>query len=369
MFFTFKQEPAYLDAPAVPQPHSNNRDLKSLPYAQIAKLVAAGSGKSFWGPYLFSFLHSKHVADLQEITPLPKPFRQSLVDAGYFVSQLRSIETCCDPDGTVKFLFGDRDERRFETVRLSDDDRHTLCVSTQVGCRMGCRFCATGRLSFTGNLTAGQIVDQVYQATAYGGRIHNVVFMGMGEPLDNIDALVDSIYILNDKRGLHLGQRHMTVSTCGLPEGIDHLATLGLQARLAVSLHAVDDNLRSQIMPINRRYDVQSVLAAVKRYQQHVGRRVTFEYIMMKDVNDRVAQARDLLRCLRGFKAHVNLIEFNDYPGSHYTASDPSALEQFAKVLREGGIETVVRFRRGRSIKAACGQLGAAWLEAQAQSN
>ena len=352
----------------MPQPLPNKRDLKSLPFPQVAELVAERKGKSFWAPYLFSFLHEKHVSGLQDITPLPKAFRQSLADDGYFASQLGTLETNCDPDGTVKFLFGDGDDRQFETVRLADDGRHTLCISTQVGCRMGCRFCATGRLSFTGNLPAGQIVDQVYQATAYGGRIHNVVFMGMGEPLDNLDAMVDAIMILNDERGLHLGQRHMTVSTCGLPEGIDHMASLGLQVRLAVSLHAVDNDLRSQIMPINRRYDVASVLAAVRRYQQHANRRVTFEYIMMKDVNDSEAQARDLLCCLRGLKAHVNLIEFNDYPGSHYTASDPIALERFAKVLREGGIETVVRFRRGRSIKAACGQLGAAWLEAQAQS-
>jgi 23S rRNA (adenine2503-C2)-methyltransferase len=326
-------------------------------------LVQERGGKPYWARYLFEFIHAKFIDDIEAVSPLPKAFRRGLFEAGYHIGQVERVETCVDADGTVKFLFAAGSTLRWETVLLTDEGRHTLCISTQAGCRMGCRFCATGRLSQARNLTAGQIVDQVYQATSYGGRIHNVVYMGMGEPLDNMEAVVSSLRILNDERGLHLGQRHLTVSTCGLPEGIDRLAAMDLQVRLAISLHASDDELRSRLMPINRRHDLAAVLGAARRYQEQTGRRVTFEYIMIKDVNDRIDQAQALVQRLQGIKAHVNLIEFNEYPGSHYAASDPLTLEGFAGVLRDAGLETVVRFRRGRSIKAACGQLGAAWLE------
>lgn len=340
-----------------------DKDLKSLTYEGLTRLVRERGGKRFWAQYLFSFIHAKQVNDLQAVSPLPKGFRQALAEDGYFIGALEQLKVETDPDGTVKFLFSAGPELRWETVRLTDEGRHTLCISTQAGCRMGCRFCATGRLSFAGNLSAGQIVDQVYQATRYGGRIHNIVFMGMGEPLDNMEALESSLRLLHHEQGLHLGQRHLTVSTCGLPEGIRRLADLEVQPRLAISLHAPDDELRSRLMPINRRHDLSAVLQAVRHYQQQTGRRVTFEYILIKDVNDRTDQAEALVRCLKGIKAHINLIEFNPYPGSHYAASTAQTIEAFARILRGAGLETVIRFRRGRSIKAACGQLGAAWLE------
>ncbi|MFC1764218.1 23S rRNA (adenine(2503)-C(2))-methyltransferase RlmN [Planctomycetota bacterium] len=336
-----------------------DKDLKNRTLSALTDFVKARGGQAYWARYLFSFIHTKRVSDIQAISPLPKAFRQALIDDGFFISQLAVVDTFTDPDGTVKLLFTEGTGRRWEAVRLMDKARYTLCISSQVGCRMGCRFCATGRMSFAGDLTAAQIVDQVYCASANGESLHNVVFMGMGEPLDNLDAVLQAINILNDPEGLDLGQRHMTVSTCGLPSGIQQFADSDLQVRLAISLHSTDDVLRAKLMPISRRFDLQTVLDAVYHYQKKTGRRVTFEYCLLKDVNDSVDQAQALIQCIHGFRAHVNLIEFNDFPGSTFMPSEKETIETFAGTLRRAGIETVVRFRRGRSIQAACGQLGA----------
>ena len=226
---------------------------------------------------------------------------------------------------------------------------------------MGCRFCATARLGLRGHLSAAHIVDQVNQVAGEGNSIHNIVYMGMGEPLDNLDAVLRSIRILKNSHGRNLGQRHITVSTCGLPDGMIRLAQEEPQVRLAVSLHAPEDELRTRLMPINRRYSVSDILQAVRQCQTITGRRVTFEYCLMRGVNDQVEQAQALVRKLRGIKAHVNLIEFNEFPGCVFRDSDRTTGRRFAQILREAGIETVIRYTRGRQIKAACGQLGATW--------
>jgi 23S rRNA (adenine2503-C2)-methyltransferase len=227
---------------------------------------------------------------------------------------------------------------------------------------MACRFCATGRLGFARSLNAGAIIEQVYQAATRCGKIHNVVYMGMGEPFDNTAAVLDSIRILNHPLGLGLGQRHITLSTCGLPEAIRQFAQLRWQVRLAVSLHAPDEALRRRLMPVAGKVPLTELLDAVRDYQRITRRRVTFEYCLMRDVNDSPAQARATADLLQGLNAAVNLIEFNPYPGCAYKPSDRDGMQRFRDVLRRARIETVIRYRRGRSIKAACGQLGAAWL-------
>ena len=340
-----------------------DKNLKSKTYSELIDLVVACGQKPFTAKYLFTFIHEKGVSCLDDVTPLSKAFRQKLADEGYTISGIKPLETHEDPDGTVKLVFGLAGGPRIETVRLQDGDRNTLCISTQAGCRMGCKFCATGQLEFLRNLTAAEIVDQLYQAEKALGKVHNVVYMGMGEPLDNYDAVLASVAILNNENGRNIGIRHITVSTCGLPAEIKELALAPLQPRLAVSLHAPTDEIRSKIMRIGSKHSLTDLMSALKIYQSITSKRITIEYCMIDGVNDALDHARELTRVLRPLKVNVNLIELNPFPGCRYDASSPAHIQKFAKVLSDAGIETVIRFKRGRSIKAACGQLGATWLK------
>jgi len=340
-----------------------NNNLKSKTYNDLLKLAVTYGQKPFIAQYLFSFIHQKDVNDISDITPLPKTFRQKLIDDGFGISGLELLEKHDDPDGTVKFVFSLRDGGRIETVRLKDGDRNTLCISTQAGCRMGCRFCATGQLQFQRNLTAAEIVDQVYKSEHYCGKINNVVYMGMGEPLDNYDEVMQSVEILNHEHGRNIGIRHITLSTCGLPEEIEKLAMASLQPRLALSLHAPNDDIRKKIMRIASKYSISEIMASLKTYQNVTGKRITVEYCMIDKVNDKIEHAKALVKLLRPFKVNVNLIELNPFDGCPFTASNSRLIQAFAKALTDAGIETVIRFKRGRNIKAACGQLGATWLK------
>jgi len=339
-----------------------DKDLKNKSYNELLDIAADHGQKPFCGQYLFTFIHQKDAAQIDDITPLSKLLRTQLTDEGYFVSQINLSEQHDDPDGTIKFVFELNDGARIESVRLKDDERNTLCVSTQAGCRMGCKFCATGQLEFQRDLTAAEIVDQVYHAERLCGRIDNLVYMGMGEPLDNFDNVMRSIEILNGKHGRNIGIRHITVSTCGLPEEILKLAAQEIRPRLAVSLHAPNDTIRSRLMRVGRKYPLEDIIDALRGYQELTGKRITVEYCMIDEINDQIDHARSLVKLLRPLKINVNLIELNPFPGCRYSASNPSQIQKFAKVLSDSGIETIIRFKRGRSIKAACGQLGATWL-------
>ena len=228
--------------------------------------------------------------------------------------------------------------------------------------RDGCVFCATGKLGFRRNLTAAEIVDQVNTVQKDAGRISNVVYMGMGEPLANYAAVVKSLGILNHPKGKNIGVRHITVSTCGLAPEIRKLASEDLHPRLAVSLNAPTDDLRTKLMPINAKYPIADLMAAVRFYQDRTRQRVTFEYVLIKALNDSAGHAKMLVKLLAGLACNVNLIEHNPYPTCKYAGSGSARIREFAAVLDEAGIETTVRFRMGRDIKAACGQLGADWL-------
>jgi len=320
--------------------------------------VVGLGGKPYAARYLFSFIHAKGVSGIDQVTPLPNTIRQQLANAGFTVSTLQSEGTFRDPDGTIKFVFSVPDGPRIETVLLKDEGRVTLCISSQAGCRMACRFCATGQLGFRADLTAAQIVDQVYRVRATGVEVDNVVYMGMGEPFENYDSVLRSARLLHDPEGQNIGQRRITISTCGLPDGIARLADEGLQVRLAVSLHAPTDEVRRELMPMARQFSIAETLQAVENYQIKTHRRVTIEYCLIRGMNDLPDQARALLGILRGIDAGVNLIEFNPFPGCPFQPSPKSSVQHFAHVLRDGGLETAIRFRRGRSIKAACGQLG-----------
>jgi 23S rRNA (adenine2503-C2)-methyltransferase len=339
-----------------------DKDLKNKTIAELEEIAVGYGQKKFIGRNIFSFIHQHNASDIVHFTTLSKEFRTLLVQNEYYISRLNTVEVFSDPDGTKKYLFELGDGTRIETVELLDEGRRTLCISTQVGCRMNCQFCATARLRFTRNLTAGEIVDQVIQVEKAGGRINNVVYMGMGEPFDNYDETIKSVRMLNSPAGKNIGIRHITISTAGIISGIEQLAEEGMQVRLAISLHAVRDHIREKIMRITKKYPIAPLLEAVKGYQQKTTRRVTFEYVMIKDLNDSAIDARALSKLITGIKANINLIEYNPHDGCEFAPSNRKTIKAFQQILADAGWEVVTRFKRGQHIKAACGQLGATWL-------
>ena len=339
-----------------------SKDLKDKTPSELEQIVESMGGRKYLAGYIFHFIHTKDAEEISEITTLSKAFREQLAGQGYFISRLSVLNKLTDKDATAKYVFALGDGGRIETVLLLDDKRKTLCVSTQVGCAMDCAFCATGKLKFQRNLTAGEIVDQVNAVQKDAGRISNVVYMGMGEPLANYEAVVKSLGILNHPKGKNIGIRHITVSTCGLTPAIRKLASEDVRPRLAVSLNAPTDALRAKLMPINAKYPIAEIFKAVRFYQGKTRQRVTFEYVLIKGLNDSAEYAKMLIKLLAGLACNVNLIEHNPFPTCKYAGSSSVRIKEFAAVLDEAGIETTVRFRMGRSIKAACGQLGADWL-------
>ncbi len=317
--------------------------------------------KDYLAKYIFSFLHTKNARTITDITPLSKAFREKLGEQGYFVSQLRALDCPADPDGSRKYLFELADGERVEAVLLRDEQRQTLCVSTQVGCAMGCAYCATGRIALRRSLTAGEIADQVNQAETDAGKIQNVVYMGMGEPFENYDAVLKSVRILNHASGKNIGIRHITISTCGIAPAIARLAGEDVHPRLAISLNAPSDSLRARIMPIARKYPLAELLEAIRTYQARTQQRVTFEYVLIDKLNDSTAHARQLVMLLRGISCNVNLIEHNPYPDCALVGSSRDRIARFASALKDAGVETVTRFKLGHHIQAACGQLQAGY--------
>jgi len=321
-----------------------SKDLKDKTPGELEQIVESLGGKKYLAGYIFHFIHTKDAEDISEITPLSKSFREQLAGQDYFISRLSILNKLTDKDGTAKYAFALGDGGRIETVLLLDGTRRTLCVSTQVGCAMGCAFCATGKLRFRRNLTAGEIASQVNTVQKDAGRISNVVYMGMGEPLANYAAVVKSLAILNHPKGKNIGIRHITVSTCGLAPEIRKLAS------------------EDELMPINDKYPMVELLKAVRFYQDRTHQRVTFEYVLIKGLNDSASHAKMLVRLLDGVACNVNLIEHNPFPTCKYAGSGSARIREFAAGLDQAGIETTTRFRMGRNIKAACGQLGADWL-------
>jgi 23S rRNA (adenine2503-C2)-methyltransferase len=344
------------------------KDLKSMTLPQLERLVVELGQQRYTAGYIFSFIHTRGVTDIAAITSLSKLFRNQLTEAGYYISLLKIIDKLTDPDGTIKYVFGLADDSQIESVLLFDEDRRTLCISTQAGCAMGCVFCATGRLGLTRNLTAGEIIDQVnlvsrdpslIRETGNEPRITNLVFMGMGEPFANYEAVINAVRILNHSEGLNIGIRRITISTCGFAEAIEKLADEDIAPRLAISLNAPTDAIRQHLMPVTKKYSMDRLFDAIDNYQRKTRNRVTFEYVLIKGVNDTVTQARMLVKRIRPFLCNVNLIEYNHHKGCDLKPSPKEAIERFAKVLKDAGIETTMRFKKGQKICAACGQLGA----------
>jgi 23S rRNA (adenine2503-C2)-methyltransferase len=335
-------------------------DLKDKTLGELEQIIAGlGEKKKYLAGYIFHFIHAEDAAEINQITPLSKTLREQLIEQDYYISRLTTLNKLTDKDGTIKYVFALEDGSRIKTVLLKDGRRRTLCVSTQAGCRMGCVFCATAQVKFQRNLSAGQIADQVYMAFKDAAKISNIVYMGMGEPLENYDAVVKSVQILNHPKGKNIGIRHITVSTCGIAPAIKKLAKEHIHPRLAISLNAPTDELRSQLMPINKKYPLTKLVDAVKTYQLKVKDRVTFEYVMIKSVNDSTVNARRLVKLLKGIRCNVNLIEYNPHAGCKFKPSARQQMSRFAAVLEAAGIENTIRLKKGSNICAACGQLGA----------
>jgi len=340
-----------------------DKDLKNKTFGELEDVVENFGQKKYLAKYIFTFIHCKGAAEISDISPLSKAFRGELAGQGYYISHLKTVQTLADAEGTKKYLFELSDGEQIETVLLADGNRKTLCVSTQAGCSMDCVFCATAKLKFRRNLTAAEIADQVNVIERDEGRINNVVYMGMGEPMQNYEAVLKSVRILNHPEGKNIGIRHLTISTCGDAEGIRKLAEEDIRPRLAISLNAPVDVLRSKIMAINKKYPIAAVFSAVKDYQAKTRERVTFEYVLIKGLNDSKLHGQMLAKLVRQVKCNMNLIEYNPHPHCLFEASDRTAIKRFTQVLEEAGIETTIRFKKGRKIKAACGQLGADMAE------
>ena len=261
-------------------------------------------------------------------------------------------------DGTVKYLFRLPDGNCIETVWMQYSYGNTVCVSSQVGCRMGCRFCASTQGGRVRNLTAGEIAGEIYAAMAdMGQRVSHIVLMGIGEPLDNFDNVMDFLSIISSPEGVNIGMRNISLSTCGLVPMIEKLAQRHLQLTLSISLHAPLNEMRSAMMPVNDAYPVEQLIDACRSYQRETGRRISFEYAMVHGVNDSDATARELARLIRGMGAHVNLIPINPVDGSPYSATDAANVKRFQETLLKLGVNATVRRRLGSDISAACGQL------------
>lgn len=303
-----------------------------------------------------------HGLDPSDLTNLPKPLRQRLADEPALAPALRpAFESATEDGETVKWLWTLGDGRQVETVLMHYPDRSTVCISSQAGCAMACGFCATGQAGFDRHLTTGEIVEQVVrarQAAAHTNRrLSNVVFMGMGEPMANYDAVWSSVERLHDDLGL--SARHLTISTVGIIPGIRRLATEALPVNLAVSLHAANDDLRDELVPINRRYPLADLASACEQYLAAKGRRLSFEWALIHGVNDRPSDAAELSRYARALGAHVNLIPLNPTPGYAVLGTPPAGVREFRDRLVALGVNATVRRNRGTSIDAACGQLRA----------
>jgi 23S rRNA (adenine2503-C2)-methyltransferase len=334
-------------------------NLLDLLPAELESLAESLSVPRYRGRQIASWIYAKGAADITAMSDLPKEFRQRLAEQAEVA--LPEVERRTpSQDGSEKLVLRLSDGARIQAVLMPDEDRLTLCVSTQVGCGFGCAFCFTGTMGVERNLTAGEIVGQVMTARAglpAGSRLTHIVYMGMGEPLANYAATVKSIRILTDPRGLALAPRRITVSTVGLVSGIERLAKENLRVNLAISLHATSNEIRDRIMPVNKGFAIEELLQACRRFPVAFRQRITFEYVLLEGVNDGAEDARRLVRLLKGIRAKINLIPFNDWEGSGFQRPPLQRILGFQAILLEHGIRATVRWSKGEDIGAACGQL------------
>jgi len=338
-------------------------DLRNLTFEEMRAFAFDELAEPpFRGEQIWRWVHGATVRSFDEMRNLPKPLR-ALLEQHSMLGTLSLEEVQTSADGTRKLRFGTSDGHSIESVLIPDGEKLTQCISSQVGCALGCRFCATAKLGLVRNLEAGEIVEQIYRARELLAeveperRLTNVVYMGMGEPLHNYDNLISSLEILTHELGANLSHRRITVSTVGLVPGIEKLGRERVRPNLAISLNAADDEVRGHIMPVNRKYDITRLLAAIRAYPLERRRRVTFEYVLLAGVNDRPEDAEKLGQLLRGSPCKVNLIPWNPHDGADFERPTPEAVEEFQNLVKENGLPAYLRTPRGDDIDAACGQL------------
>ncbi len=332
-------------------------DIKSMTQEEITDALRAMGEPAFRGKQVFSWLH-KGATDFAEMNNLSKPLREKLGKEFTITAPTVARKQVSQLDGTVKYLWELRDGNCIETVLMSYHHGNTVCISSQVGCRMGCKFCASTIAGKVRDLTPSEMLDQVLFTQLDSGKdISNIVLMGIGEPLDNFDEVMRFLENITSPEGVNIGMRNISLSTCGLVTKIDQLAEKKLQLTLSISLHAPTNQIRSSMMPVNDAYPVEQLIQTVRRYQETTGRRVSFEYSMVRGVNDSDVCAKQLADLIRGMGAHVNLIPINPVDGSPYSATDAANVRRFQQKLESLGVNATVRRRLGSEISAACGQL------------
>ncbi len=338
-------------------------DLKSMSLDELEDLLVGMGEQKFRAKQIFQWLHEKRACSFDEMTNLSKSLREKLAEATK-ISDVKVVEKLeSQKDGTSKYLFALDNDNVIESVLMRYSYGNAVCVSTQAGCRMGCAFCASTLNGLEYNLLAGEMLSQVYKIQEdIGQRVSSIVLMGSGEPLDNYNNVVKFIKLVNSNSGIGIGQRHITLSTCGLADGIDRLREEDLQITLAVSLHAPNDEIRNRIMPISKKYNMDRLLTACKNYSDYTKRRITFEYAMIRNVNDSTENALELAGKLKNMLCHVNLIPVNDVKERNFLKSSEETIQNFASVLNSKGIQTTIRRKLGSDINAACGQLRRGYL-------
>lgn len=333
------------------------QDIKSMTIEEIKKDFQAEGYPAFRALQVFKWLH-RGVHSFDEMTDQPKNVREHLAEKYYITFAAIEEKYVSKIDNTVKFLFRLGDNEHVECVLMQYHHGYSICISTQVGCKMNCSFCATGKSGFSRNLTASEMLSQIQTAQQeLGNRISNIVLMGMGEPLDNYQNVLRFLELVSNEYGLNIGMRHISLSTCGIVDKIYDLADKKLQLTLSVSLHAPNDAIRSQTMPVNHKWGVEELLKACRYYAKETNRRISFEYAMIQDVNDSDSCAKELAQRLEGMLCHVNLIPVNTVKGNRYIKSTGERMQSFIRILARKGITATVRRTLGSDINASCGQL------------
>lgn len=333
------------------------KDIKSMDLQELTQFVEELGEQKFRAKQLYQWMHQKLVSDFQQMTNLPEKFRAVLAEHSELYT-LRVIRQQTSGDGTAKFLMELPDGNAVESVLMKYHHGNSVCISTQVGCRMGCRFCASTVGGLVRNLRTSEMLEQIYEIQKISGeRVSNVILMGIGEPLDNYENVIRFIRMISGEEGLHISQRNLTISTCGLVEQIRRLMQEDLTITLAISLHAPNDALRQEMMPVAKRYSISRIIEVCREYIAHTNRRITFEYSLIEGKNDSSEHAEELVRRLQGLNCHVNLIPLNPVKGRMGERSHRKNVLAFQARLEQHHINTTIRREMGSDIDAACGQL------------
>ncbi len=340
------------------------KDIKSLNLEELTEYVVELSEPKFRGKQLYQWLHAKHVESLEEMTNIPASLKNKLSENAQFIA-LKPVDVLISQiDGTRKYLFGLHDGNVIESVFMRYKHGNSVCISSQVGCRMGCRFCASTLDGLTRNLMPSEMLEQIYAIERHTGeRVSNVVVMGSGEPMDNFENILKFVELLTDSNGINISQRNLTISTCGIVPRINELADKKYQFTLAISLHASNNEKRKELMPIANAYSIEELVDACRNYFDKTGRRITFEYSLVQGVNDTEKDAKELCALVHGINCHINLIPVNPIKERDYKQSTAHSIEAFKNRLEKSGINATIRREMGRDINGACGQLRKSYID------